>query len=215
MVYFPSCNFTRMRPDVSARIREYMKKKEIEVSGCCRPGQKKLDNGDTAVTICETCNIIIGENRPDVIRKSLYEVIDEDLSFPFPDLQGEEITIQDCYRAKDRLKEKAAIRSLLKKMNVHIVELPGTEEEVNFDGTWLFDAVRPNNLAIAPVYFQNLQKIIQVRTPEDNEAYLRSYCRRFTTERVVCYCNSCLTGLELGMPEGRHAVHLAELLFPV
>jgi len=213
--YFPSCNFTRLRPQTSEKIKEFIATKGVRVAGCCRPGHKAVSGwGDVAVTVCETCSIIIGENRPGAKVLSLFEFIDGLSDFVFPDYKGERITVQDCYRAKNKPKEKLAVRSLLRKMNVTAVELAGTEEEINFDGFFLFAPVRPDNFTLAPLRFAEIKKDMQLKSQEEIAAYLINYCQRFTTDRIACYCNSCLTGLEKGMPEGKQAVHMAELLFP-
>ena len=212
--YFPSCNFTRLRPETSEKAKNFMASAGFRVVGCCRPGHKVLSGwSDTVVTVCETCSIIIGENRPAARVISLYEFIDGLPDFPFPDYKGERITLQDCYRAKAKEAEKEAVRSVLRKMNVETVELPGTEEEINFDGSFLLGPMRPDNFTLAPMRFAEIKKDMQAKAPEEIDAYLKTYCRRFTTERVACYCNSCLTGLEKGLPEGKRAVHVAELLF--
>ena len=214
--YFPSCNFTKLRPETSEKIKSFMATKGVRVVGCCRPGHKALSGwNDTVITVCETCSIIIGENRPAAKVISLYEFIDSLPDFPFPDYKGERITLQDCYRAKTREAEKAAVRSVLRKMNVEIVELSGTEEEINFDGSFLFGPMRPDNFTLAPLRFAEIKKDMQPKSPEEIDAYLKIYCQRFTTERVTCYCNSCLSGLVQGLPEGKQAVHVAELLFPI
>ena len=152
--YFPSCKFTQMRPETSEKVKRFMDSKGVRVVGCCRPGHKALSGwNDIAITICETCSIIIGENRPAAKVISLYEFIDGLPDFPFPDYKGERITLQDCYRAKAKETEKAAVRSVLRKMNVEIVELSGTEEEINFDGSFLFGPMRPDNFTLAPLRF--------------------------------------------------------------
>ena len=94
------------------------------------------------------------------------------------------------------------------------MELPGTEEEINFDGSFLLGPMRPDNFTLAPLRFAEIKKDMQSKSPEEIDAYLKNYCQRFTTERVSCYCNSCLSGLVQGLPEGKRAVHVAELLFP-
>ena len=213
--YFPSCNFTKLRPETSEKVKRFMASAGFRVVGCCRPGHKALSGwSDTVVTVCETCSIIIGENCPAAKVISLYEFIDGLPDFPFPDYRGERITLQDCYRAKAKEAEKAAVRSVLRKMNVEIVELSGTEEEINFDGGFLFGHMRPDNFTLAPRRFAEIKKDMQPRSPEEIRAWLQKYCQRFTAERVACYCNSCLTGLTQGLPEGKRAVHVAELLFP-
>lgn len=213
-VYFPSCTFSKLRPMCSNRVQLFLASMGVVVSGCCRPGHKSLTAEDTAVTICETCSIIIRENCPDVKCISFSELMDSMSYFPFPDYHGEEITVQDCFRAWEREAERNAVRSLLRKMNFTVTELPGTEEERNFDGEWLLQPVLPSNRELAPKYFAEVEKKVRPQSPEEREAYLKAYCERFTTGRVVCYCNHCLTGLGKGLPEGKKAVHIAELLFP-
>jgi hypothetical protein len=212
--YFPSCNFTRLRPDTSEKVKSFMASAGVRVAGCCRPGHKAVSGwNDTVITVCETCSIIIGENCPAARVISLYEFIDSLPDFAFPDYQGERITLQDCYRAKAKEAEKAAVRSVLRKMNMDVMELPGTEEEINFDGSFLSGPMRPDNFTLAPRRFAEIKKDMQPKSPDEIKAWLQEYCRRFTTERVACYCNSCLTGLEQGLTGGKRAVHVAELLF--
>jgi hypothetical protein len=74
--------------------------------------------------------------------------------------------------------------------------------------------MRPDNFTLAALHFAEIKKDMQSKSPEEIDAYLKNYCQRFTTERVSCYCNSCLSGLVQGLPEGKRAVHVAELLFP-
>jgi hypothetical protein len=209
--YFPSCNFTAMKPEVSERIKNYMASQGVNVLGCCRPGRKELAAGDDVVMVCETCNILVGESRPDVNCMSLYEYLDNKDDFVFPDYGGETVTIQDCYRAQNRDGEKTAARSLLKKMNFNVVELEGTAEEKMYDGEWLFREVRPDNALLAPKRFAKIREDVEIKTDEEGEAYLKAYCKRFTTDKVACYCNSCYKGLNKG---GREGLHMAELLFP-
>ena len=213
--YFPSCNFTKLRPETSEKVKNFMASVGFRVVGCCRPGHKAVSGwNDTVVTVCETCSIIIGENCPAAKVISLYEFIDGLPDFPFPDYRRERVTLQDCYRAKAKEAEKAAVRSVLRKMNVEVVELPGTEGEVNFDGSFLFGPMRPDNFTLAPLRFAEIKEDMQPKSPEEIKTWLQKYCQRFTTERVACYCNTCLTGLTQGLPEGKRAVHVAELLFP-
>lgn len=210
--YFPSCQFTALMPGVSARIRDYMASRGAAVMGCCRKDHARFSG--TPVTICQTCRIIIEENHPGSDGISLWEAVDADPDFPFPDCSGMTVTVQDCYRARGRETERAAVRSLLKKLGIRTVELPGTEEELSFDGAWLYRPVMPGNLHLAPRRFGEIAKDICPLPEEEITARLKRYCRRFTTDTVVCTCRACLLGLRTGLPEGSRALHLAELLFP-
>ncbi len=212
-VYFPSCNFTRLFPELSEKVKAWMAGRGVSVTGCCRPNHKSLTDADTPIVVCETCNIIISENWPALTPLSIYEYLDAIPDLPLPDHAGETITVQDCYRAKERTAEKEAIRSLLRKMNYTIIELKGTEEEQNFDGAWLFKPVMPGNMKLAPKRFAEIEKDIVLKSPEEIDAYLKTYCERFTADTVTCYCNSCYSGLKQGIGEARQVKHMIEILF--
>ncbi len=46
-----------------------------------------------------------------------------DKEFSYPDYQGQTVTIQDCWRARNRTEEQDAVRALLGKMNFEVHEL--------------------------------------------------------------------------------------------
>ena len=212
-VYFPSCNFTRMRPELSNELSEFMRAHGCEVAGCCRKSCTSLPNDAIPVTICQTCNIILSENHPSHSAISIFEFIDARDDIELPDYHGEEITIQDCYRAKGHDSEKAAIRSLMRKMNISIVELPSRDAQADFDGEFMFRPVMPGNRALAPKRFNEIERDLTPMPADEAAACLRRYCTRFTTKRVACYCNSCLSGLATGLDDAARAVHIAELVF--
>ena len=95
-----------------------------------------------------------------------------------------------------------------------LVELPGLEKELNFDGEWLWKPVSPANLRLAPARFAEIGRDVTLKSDTEREEALRSYCGRFETERVACCCNACLSGLEIGLGREGRAVHMAQLLFP-
>ena len=130
--YFPSCKATAQFKDASRKAREYVKGKYgITPVGCCRPNHKKLTADDTAIVVCNNCAAIIEENT-DAAIDFLWQIIDRDPDFPFPDYHGEEMTIQDCWIAFEKRDVQNAVRSLLRKMNIRIVELEENYEKTKF-----------------------------------------------------------------------------------
>lgn len=211
-VYFPSCNFTKACPETSRAIQKYLRERHgMRIAGCCRPGHKTLAPGDTAVTVCHTCSAILRENVPGTEEISLLQFLDRDPHFPFPDLMGEPIAIQDCWRVRDNAALQDAARSLLRKMNAHVVELPKNRAEADFCGTFRYSPLFPGNLTIAPRYFERVQAELELLSPEEQQERLDNFCAGLPTARTACYCNSCLRGLKQG---GARGVHLLELLFP-
>ncbi len=208
-IYFPSCNFTRLFPDLSAQLKEFLAARGVEIAGCCRLGYDKLPEGAVPLTICQTCAIIIGENNPAQPPISVFEYLDSLTDVQWPDHTGETITLQDCFRAQGHEAEKKAIRSLLHKMGYSIVEAPDQE---TFDGRFLFGPMRAGNLKLAPKTFSKFEEKVDPCDADEGLRRLQTYCEGFTTDTVVCYCSACFSGLREGLPAGKEAVHLAALL---
>ena len=209
--YFPSCNFTKASPDTSKRVRQYLAEVHgIRTIGCCRPGHKKLSEGETALTICQSCSAIIRENtgREDV---SIFQFLNQDPHFPWPDYHGEEITLQDCWRAEGKHELHEAVRGILEKMNMKVVELEENRDQSRFCGVFRYNPMREENIRIAPHYFADqMEGKLELHTPEEQKALMEKNGKRYDTERVALYCNSCLRGLLLG---GVNGVHVMDLMF--
>ena len=210
-VYLPSCNFTRTCPEASAKIKAFMaRKSDVRVAGCCRPEQKKLTAEDTVLAICQSCEAITREVSPQAKVLSLWEYAIKDADFPWPDFHGEEMTLQDCWRARNNPALLDAVRTCMERMNLRTVEMAENREHTTFDGVWLHQPVRPGNLAIAPNYFGEIrEKYAQPLPEEEQQARMREWAQQYTTERVAAYCNACLRGIRMG---GARGVHLMELM---
>lgn len=90
--------------------------------------------GDTVYSLCHNCSAIIEEYKTGVEIKSLWELILSDNDFPYPDYSGADITVQDCWRTRERTAEQDAVRELLKKMNFTVRELEMNREKTQFCG---------------------------------------------------------------------------------
>lgn len=125
--YVASCLFTARFPETSLRIQNYIRTKpDIKTVRCCIPNFKVEHNtnripspsvrqaweqlpvsevfqsDDTVISVCHNCTNIIEEWRAGTKAVSLWEIIDRDPSFVFPDYDGMEVTVQDCWRTRER-----------------------------------------------------------------------------------------------------------------
>ena len=234
--YIASCVFTAQFPEISMRIQEYIKERfQMDIVRCCVPKYKitefeqrmpegyarqrwsslpdsgAFSEGDQVYSLCHNCNNIIEEMHPGVEVHSLWELIDADERFVFPNLSGLKVTVQDCWRAKDRGEEQEAVRSLLHKMGIAYVEAGEHHEKTDFCGKSLFREQPPRNPKLAPKHYVDGAKGKFIpHTPEEQDKIMRSYCNQFETDTVVCYCHYCLEGLLAG---GTDAKHIAHMLF--
>ena len=211
-IYFPSCNFTKFFPETAKKIREYMKtQKDVKVVGCCKKSQDVPSEGDTIVTVCMSCMRLLDEMREDVPKISLFEFLLTRDDFDFPDYNGESFTIQDCFRARGKHDVQDAVRSCLKKMNINGIEMPHNRDEEEYDGSFRLHEPYPSNMELAPKYFAEYLPPLTIPMPQEDwpETYRRQ-AEKYTTEKVVGYCNTCVNGVK---EAGVDVYHLAQLLF--
>lgn len=234
--YIASCVFTSKFPELSLRIQNYIQERfGYDIVRCCvakykidefnqkMPEGKIRDTwmsladsgdfqpGDVVYSLCHNCNNIIEEMHPGVIVKSLWELIDQDEAFKFPDYSGLTVTVQDCWRARFRNHEQDAIRNLLTKMHITYFELPTNREETMFCGNSLYRPQPARNPKLAPKYYvEGAKGLFQPHSEEEQKQIMQEYCSQYQTETVICYCHYCLEGLLDGGKDGRH---IAQLLF--
>lgn len=234
--YISGCVFSVRFPELSKRIRDYIAENyDIAILRCCVPKwkekiyedkmpegylrdswkelehSKKFEAGDETWSLCHNCTNIIEEHYQGVKVHSLWELIDSDDDFKFPDHSGMKVTIQDCWRSRERAAEQAAVRSLLRKMNIDFTEAKRNHENTDFCGSSLFRPQVERNAVFAPKhYVEQAAGKFMPHTEEEQKHIMEEYCRQYKTDTVVCYCHYCLEGLLLGGADG---IHLADLLF--
>lgn len=210
IVYLPSCKFTQAFPEASGKIRAYMARQAgVRVAGCCSAAVREMTAADTAVTICMSCTGIVRETGAQHRVISIWEYLLQDESFPWPDLQGEAITLQDCWRAREDAALLDAVRECMRRMNIRTVEAPDNRENCSFDGVWLMNPLPPAAMKRAPEFFA---AAANAQTPVPKEAQpqrMRDWTAQYGTGRAVGYCNACVSGMKLGGAEAYHLMELA------
>ena len=212
-IFLPSCKVKAEYRYQSGQLKAYLEdRRQVRTVGCCKAFCGRLAASDSAIVICNNCAAILEESSAASRIDFVWEIIDADPDFPFPDYHGEEMTIQDCWRAYEKRNVQDAIRSLLRKMNITVLELEENYEKTRFCGADLLEPCTEVEKKFAPVrYAQQGADMYHPMSAEDADRWLAEYCRQIRREKVVCYCMACLDGINRG---GKQAVHLLELLFP-
>lgn len=234
--YIASCVFTRDYPELSFRIQDYLKDTfGMEIIRCCTDRYKvrdfeelmppsvrdrwkgtthhiPFDKDTVMVSLCHNCAAIFRESHPEVKVISLWEfLLEHDPTFPFPDYGGESMALQDCWRSHDDRAEQDAVRALLGKMNIKVVELEPNRADTRYCGVSTMRPAPRRNLVMAPERFvKNATGLFLPHTPQQQKEAMQQYCRRIPTESVVAYCHYCTEGFRLA---GQKNFHLAELMF--
>lgn len=145
------------------------------------------------------------------LSKKIQDYVASSSDFSFPDYSGLLVTIQDCWRMRDRSATHDAVRSILSKMNIEYVEIPMNREKADFCGTFLYRPQVERNPKLAPKHYkEHIDGLFLPHTEEEQIRLMQEYCKQYETDMVVCYCHYCLEGLLAGGVNGKH---IAELLF--
>ena len=206
--YLPSCAFTAKHQETAARLGAWLEKKGVRVCGCCKECGGSFGAGDTVLFNCMSCMLTAEENSPLAAVKSVYGFLTEQPDFPWPDLGGERIAVQDCFRAREHAGVRAAVRGMLRRMNAAVVELPDRGETCTFDGVFLMNPLPARTVAAAPKACAKLQRFVTPLPEAEQLERMREHAAAIGPVRVAAYCNGCLAGLKKG---GADAVHVLDL----
>lgn len=212
MIYLPSCKFTAYSPKANKRIQRYLSENyDIQISGCCRPVHKKLTKNDTVVYICNTCSAFCTEGSAAEKVISIWELLENDKQFSYPDYGHRKMALQDCWRVYDNAAQQKAVRSIIKKMNIDIKELDENYNNTRFCGISLYELLPKQSGDFAPKRFiENAVDLFIPHTKEEQMTLMRNHCNTIDANEVICYCVACIKGISHG---GKKGIHLLDLLF--
>ena len=141
-VFLPGCKVKAKFKYQSDKLQAYLEQKEgVQTVGCCKAFCSQVAPTDIAVVICNNCAAIMEESSVVSQIEFVWNIIDNDPEFPFPDYHGERIVVQDCWRAYEKRYVQDAVRSLMRKMNIVPVELPNNYEKSDFCGADLLECI--------------------------------------------------------------------------
>lgn len=214
VIYFPSCKFTAKYPQISQKIKNYLKDRHsAEIAGCCKPSLNKITDRDTVVYVCNTCAAFFNESTRAAKVISLWELLLEDTDFQYPHYTDKTLTVQDCWRVYDNRAQQEAVRQILRGMNVEVVELKENFEKTRFCGYSLYEPLPAHYGELAPKRLSadaEAGGFFRTRSQLEKEILMKRHCGEVTTPEVVCCCVACVNGIALG---GKNGVHLAEMVF--
>lgn len=213
-IFFPGCKVKARYPEASAWLAEQVVERGYadEVTGCCRTEHQRLTPDDTAVCICNNCMAMIDEDADNGAMDNIWVLIDNDPDFPLPDYAGRAMGVQDCGRAYDRTEVQDAVRNLLSKMGIEVVELPDAREKSTFCGQSFQRACPEQEAAFAPKRYVEgaAARGFYIAHEEDEiQRLMEEHAAAIEPDEVACYCFACDMGLEAG---GKNAHHLIELV---
>jgi Fe-S oxidoreductase len=189
-VFAPGCALTIYKPELAARLLAFLNRggRAIpEHTLCCRH-EPNLPAGTLVINVCAGCDRRFRELYEGVSTVSLWEVLAEDNDFPFPDYGGAEMSILDACPTRTETRVHDAVRALLGRMKVKVVEPKNTRT----CGTCCGDSF----YGVLPV--EKVKELMAKRAAE------------MPREDVAVYCVSCVKAMHIG---GRRPRYIVDLLF--
>lgn len=154
---------------------------------CCKH-TPPLAPGTEVINVCPGCDRRYRENYRDSSTISLWEVLAAGDFFPWPDYHGQKMSIIDACPTRDQERVHRAIRVLLDRMNISLVEPKNTRTKSTCCGDSCFGLV-----PLEKVKEQMIKRAAEM-----------------PVEDVVVYCVSCSKAMFTG---GKKPRYLVDLLF--
>ena len=189
-VFAPGCALMIYKPELAARLHALLIQNlgPMELLLTCCKHVPALESGTEVVNICPGCDRRYRENYKDSTTVSLWEVLARDSFFPFPDYKGRRMTIIDACPTRDQARVQDAVRELIRRMNITLVE-------PNF--------TRGRSTCCGDIYWG------EIPTP-DVVMRMEKKAAEMPEGEIVVYCVSCVKAMFVG---GRRPRYLVDLLF--
>ena len=184
----PGCALSIYKPEMEHRILAFLNDNysKLEMHNICCRHDPGLDGGSKVVNVCAGCDRRFRSLYEGVTTISLWEILDGMDSFPYPDYKGEEMTVHDPCPVREKPEVHKAVRSLLEKMNIKIIE---TE----------YNSGR--SVCCGDDFYPKLP------VEEVNER-MKKRAAAMPREDVCVYCVSCIKSMHIGGKKPRHLIDL-------
>ncbi|HTY61140.1 MAG TPA: (Fe-S)-binding protein [Acidobacteriota bacterium] len=189
-VFAPGCGLMLYKPHYADKLDEYLNRDSSSIEQfhvCCHhePGFKEPTE---VINVCPGCDKRFRQNYENCSTISLWEILAAVDDYPFLDYGGTKMSIIDACPTRGQTRVHQAVRTLLNRMNIQLVEPKNTGTR----GTCCGDS------AYGLVPDEELKAMMQKRAGE------------MPAENVVVYCVSCIKSMHIG---GRKPRYLIDLLF--
>jgi hypothetical protein len=189
-VFAPGCALMIYKPELAEKLHlvlnEYFGEMD-QLLICCHH-DPQLESKTEIINICPGCDKRFENDYHNCSTISLWEILAETDFFTFPNYQGKRMSIIDACPTRDKNRIHDAIRIVLHKMNIDLVEPKNTKTKSICCGDSFYGMI-PTSKVIE----QMIKRAAEM--PKDD---------------VVVYCVSCIKSMYIG---GKNPHYLIDLLF--
>jgi Fe-S oxidoreductase len=188
-VYSPGCGLLLYKPELAKKVMACLEKnKELKEHTICCRHDPKLEEGTRVINTCPGCDRRFRELYEGISTISLWEILANVESFSFPDYNGMEMTIHDSCPTRSEERVHDAIRRLLERMNIKVIEPEYTRTKAACCGDRFYDVLSTEQV------WQKMKERADTMPRED----------------VVVYCLGCVRAMTIG---GKKPRYILDLLF--
>lgn len=189
-VYAPGCALVIYKPDLAGKILQFLNTEQGDIPEhliCCRH-EPSLETGTRVINTCAGCDRRYRGLYEGISTISLWEILAGSRKFPFPDYGGMEMTIHDACPIRTEERVHHAVRRLLERMNIKIVEPENT---------------RTGSVCCGDSFYGIL-------SAEQVKEQMKKRADAMPCENVAVYCVSCIKAMHIG---GKKPRYIVDLLF--
>jgi Fe-S oxidoreductase len=188
--FAPGCALMLYKPDLAEKILQFLNENldGVDMMLTCCQHDPKLPENSKVINVCPGCDKRFSKDYKGVTTVSLWEVINENKFFVYPDYKGRKMSIIDACPTREVSIVQNSIRELLIKMNIDLVEPNKTRKESTCCGDFYY-----GSMPTAKVKELMIEKALEM--PVDD---------------IVVHCVSCVMAVCNG---GKKPQYVADLLF--
>ena len=189
-IFAPGCALMLYKPELVEKLYKILNKNlgEIDLLNVCCRNHPDLNSGVEVINICPGCDKRYRENYDESSTISLWEILAKTDFFSLPDYQGKEMSIIDACPTRSEIRVHKAIRTLLKNMNITLIEPKKTGINSTCCGDSFYDVI----------------------TTEKVKIQMKKKASEMPVEDIVVYCVSCSKSVYIG---GKKPHYMIDLLF--
>jgi Fe-S oxidoreductase len=190
IVFAPGCALMLYKPELAEKLHSILNGHlgNIELLLTCCQHPPEVPEGTLVINVCPGCHERFGNDYENTTTISVWEILAESNFFPFPDYRGKHMSILDACPTRDQEKVHNAIRKLLQKMNIVLVEPKNTRTKSTCCGDSFYGLI----------------------PTEDVKALMTKRTSEMPEDDVAVYCISCVKSIFIG---GKRPQYLVDLLF--
>ena len=190
LVFAPGCALMLYKPQLAFKIHRVLNEYlgEMDMLMTCCQHDPALPPNSKIINVCPGCDKRFRNDYKGISTISLWEILATGDFFTFPDYKGSSMSINDACPTRDQDRIHNAIRELLLKMNISLIEPEST---------------RTKSICCGDTFYGVL--------PVDKvKAFMIKRASEMPLDDVVVYCVSCIKAVFNG---GKKPNYLIDLLF--